>query len=122
MAKIVRFEDLEVWRKGRELTKRIYSCSKQKGFGRDFALSDQIRRACISITSNIAEGFEAQSNAEFVKFLNYARRSASEVKSQLYLALDQEYVSNREFAELFGLSSDISKMLYGFIKYLKGSR
>lgn len=117
--KILRFEDLEVWRDGRRLTQRIYQLTRGKGFSRDFSLCDQMRRAAISITSNIAEGFDAQSNLEFVRFLTYSRRSTSEVKSQLYVALDEAYVTEAEFDELYEQCSTISKMLLGFIRYLR---
>lgn len=120
--KIQRFEDLDVWREGRELTKKIYSLTKIKGFSRDFPLVDQIRRAAISVTSNIAEGFDAQSNAEFARFLSFARRSASEVKSQLYVALDEGYIDNLEFTDTYEMASRISRMIWGFIKYLKKNR
>lgn len=122
MAKVIKFEDLDVWKEGRELTRRIYKCSRNKQFSRDFSLRDQIRGAAISVTSNIAEGFDAQSNSEFVRFLNYSRRSISEVKSQLYVALDENYIERQEFAELYELASKVSKMLFGFIRYLKTSR
>lgn len=122
MAKVIKFEDLDVWKEGRELTRRIYKCSRNKQFSRDFSLRDQIRGAAISVTSNIAEGFDAQSNSEFVRFLNYSRRSTSEVKSQLYVALDENYIERQEFAELYELASKVSKMLFGFIRYLKTSR
>ena len=99
----------------------MYSFTKKKEFSRDFSLVDQLRRASISITSNIAEGFDAQSNPEFVRFLKYSRRSTSEVKDQLYVALDEAYITEKEFLEAYELASAVSKMLFGFIRYLKGS-
>lgn len=119
MGSIVKFEDLPIWKEGRELTRKVYSCSRRKPFVSDFPLVDQIRRACISITSNIAEGFDARSNAEFIRFLGYARRSISEVKNQLYVALDENYITHDEFSSLYEHSSTISKMLCGFMQYLK---
>ena len=119
MAKILRFEDIQIWQSGRELTKQIYRLSGSKKFSTDFALRDQIRRACISITSNIAEGFDARSNPEFIRFLNYSRRSVSEVKNQLYVALDEEYVTPEEFRRLYDDAANISRMILGFIRYLR---
>ena len=98
---ITRFEDIESWKAGRILVRRVYELSRKGKFRSDFGLRDQICRAVVSITSNIAEGFESQSNAEFIRFLIYSRRSASEVKSLLYVALDNEYISNREFDKIY---------------------
>lgn len=120
--KILRFEDLEVWRESRKLSKRIYTLTRGKKFSRDFPLVDQIRRAVVSLTSNIAEGFDSQSNIEFVRFLRYARRSVSEVKNQLYIALDEEYVTQEDFDEAYEMCSAISKMLFGFMRYLRKPR
>ena len=121
MAKITRFEDLEIWKEGRNLRRQMYLFTKRKEFSRDFSLLDQLRRASVSITSNIAEGFDAQSNPEFIRFLKYSRRSTSEVKDQLYVALDEAYITEKEFLETYELASKVSKMLFGFIRYLKNS-
>ena len=118
MASIKRFEDVEAWKKGRELTQRIYQITSQTKFTRDYTLRDQIRRAAISITSNIAEGFDRGGNREFVQFLAIARGSASELKSQLYTALDVGYVDQKEFAELYQLAHSVVLLIGGFIKYL----
>ena|ERR1700722_14691412 len=121
MASIKRFEDVEAWKQGRELTRRIYQITSQSKFTRDYALRDQIRRAAISITSNIAEGFDRRGNREFVQFLAIARGSASELKSQLYTALDAGYVDQKEFAELYQLAHSVVLLIGGFIKYLQQS-
>ena len=121
MASIKRFEDVEAWKQGRELTRRIYQITSQSKFTRDYALRDQIRRAAISITSNIAEGFDRGGNGEFVQFLAIARGSASELKSQLYTALDAGYVDQKEFAELYQLAHSVVLLIGGFIKYLQQS-
>jgi four helix bundle protein len=121
MASIKRFEDVEAWKKGRELTRRIYQITSKSKFTRDYALRDQIRRAAISITSNIAEGFDRGGNREFVQFLAIARGSASELKSQLYTALDAGYVDQKEFAELYQLAHSVVLLIGGFIKYLQQS-
>jgi len=89
MARIERFEDIEAWKKGRDLRKVIYKCSRTGEFARDFALRDQIRRAAQSVTSNIAEGFERGGNREFIQFLSDAKGSCGEVRDQLYTALDE---------------------------------
>ena len=121
MASIKRFEDVEAWKKGRELTQRIYQITSQTKFTRDYTLRDQIRRAAISITSNIAEGFDRGGNREFVQFLAIARGSASELKSQIYTALDVGYVDQKEFAELYQLAHSVVLLIGGFIKYLQQS-
>ena len=120
--KIRRFEDIESWKEGRVLAKQIYHCSRNGKFKSDFALRDQICRAVVSITSNIAEGFESQSNTEFIRFLIYSRRSTSEVKSQLYIALDNEYISELQFNDMYEKATLISKLLNGLISYLTKNR
>ena len=102
MATIERFEDLEAWKIAREVTKEIYRVSKNDLFIRDFGLRDQICRASVSIMSNIAEGFERDGNKEFVNFLSIAKGSSGEVRSQLYVALDQNYISENEFNFIYG--------------------
>ena len=97
MAKIERFEDIKAWQLGRELIKVIYSLAKKKDFSKDYGLKDQIQRASVSIMSNISEGFERYSKKEFVQFLNIAKGSAGELRSHLYIALDLEYITEKEF-------------------------
>ena len=117
--KIKEFEEIEAWKRARGLTEKIYKLSARKGFNRDWTLKDQIRRASISIMSNIAEGFDSGFNAEFIRFLNMSRRSASEVQNHLYVALDQNYFSDDEFKLVYGETEEIRKMIIGFIKYLR---
>lgn len=119
--KITRFEDIEGWQMGRELTRRIYAVAGQGAFARDLGLKDQIQRAAGSIMHNIAEGFDGGSNAEFIKFLRYAQRSASEVQSQLYVALDQQYVSPADFESLYAQAAAAKSKIGGFIAYLQRS-
>jgi four helix bundle protein len=119
MAKIEQFEDILAWQKGRELTREIYRASRQGEFAKDFALRDQIRRSVISITSNIAEGFERGGTKEFVQFLGYAKGSSGEVRSQLYVALDESYLTEQEWQNLHNRCLEISRLLDGFIKYLQ---
>ena len=118
MARIERFEDIESWKKGRELRRAIYQCSKRGEFARDFSLKDQIRRAAQSITSNIAEGFKRGGNREFIQFLSDAKGSCGEVRDQLYTALDEKYVTQPEFDRLYTLAEETSRLISGFMKYL----
>jgi four helix bundle protein len=121
MARIERFEDIEGWKKGRELRKAIYKHSKHGEFARDFSLKDQIRRAAQSVTSNIAEGFERGGNREFIQFLSDAKGSRGEVRDQLYTALDENYVTQAEFDRLYAMATETSRLIAGFIKYLQQS-
>jgi four helix bundle protein len=100
MATFKRFEEMHSWQSARELVKLVYEVTKHPDFNHDFALRDQIRRAAISVMSNIAEGFGAGTDADFLRFLGYARRSVSETESQLYAALDQSYISSEKFDEI----------------------
>jgi four helix bundle protein len=111
MMKISRFEDLIVWRKSRELAGAVYQVTSEGRFHRDSALRDQIRRAAVSVMSNIAEGFERYSRPEFRHFVSIARGSASEVRSQVYLAHDLRYISDETAAALLALCAEISRML-----------
>lgn len=121
MSAFQRFEDIEAWHKARELTKAIYSLSNDGQFARDFGLRDQIRRASVSIMSNIAEGFERGSNKEFIQFLYIAKGSAGEVRAQLYVALDQAYINQETFNQLNKNAAEISRMISGLIAYLNRS-
>lgn len=116
------FEEITSWQKSRLFNKRIYEITENISFKRDFDLVRQIRRASISISSNIAEGFERNTDKEFIYFLYVSKASAGEVRSQLYLALDLNYISKLEFDELYLNVSDISKLISGFIKYLENSQ
>lgn len=97
MAKINSFEEIHAWQKARELTREIYKISNDGSFGKDYGLRDQIRRASVSIVSNIAEGFERNGSKEFKQFLSISKGSAGEVRAQLYIALDLEYITKEEF-------------------------
>lgn len=115
---IRRFEDIEGWQLARELTKCVYSVAMRGAFAKDFGLRDQITRASGSVMHNIAEGFDGGSNAEFIKFLRYSQRSCSEVQSQLYVALDQAYISQDEFDSLYNQAAMTHAKVGGFIRYL----
>jgi four helix bundle protein len=121
MSKLKRFEEMDVWKLARNLTREVYTVSKNPLFFRDNGLRDQIRRAAISIASNIAEGSESQSNPSFVRFLATARGSAAEVRAQLYLAMDFDYISSSDCAALISQTESISRQITGFIHYLKKS-
>lgn len=121
MGKFESFEEIKSWQKARIYNKRLYEITDNQNFKKDFDLVRQIRRASISISSNIAEGFERNTDKEFVYFLYIAKASAGEVRSQLYLALDLKYITKLEFEELYNEVSDISKLISGFIKYLNKS-
>lgn len=110
---------MKVWQDSRVLSKRIYTITKNKDFRRDFGLRDQIQRASVSVMSNIAEGYERDSNKELIRFLNYSKGSVGEVRSLLYVALDQEYISDKQFEELKDDAVSISTQIANFIKYLK---
>ncbi len=116
------FEELEVWQKALNMSKLIYTLTESEKFGRDYSLTDQIRRASVSVFSNIAEGFERGSNIEFIQFLYIAKGSCGEVRAQLYLAKELGYIDDAGFKNLLGLCKDISSQLSGLINYLKGSR
>ena len=118
MGKFSSFEEINSWQKSRIFNKRIYQITENSKFKKDFDLVRQIRRASISISSNIAEGFERNTDKEFIYFLYVAKASAGEVRSQIYLAFDLEYIAKQEFDELLESVTEISKLLSGFIKYL----
>jgi four helix bundle protein len=122
MATFQNFEDIGAWQKSRELTREIYRVSKQGPFSKDFGLRDQIRRASTSIMSNIAEGFERSGTGEFSQFLAISKGSAGEVKSQLYVAIDQEYIDKKTFDRLCTSASEVSKMVGGLMTYLRTSK
>ena len=119
-----RFEDLVVWQKARVLTNEIYKITKKPEFSKDLGLKDQIQRASVSIMSNIAEGFERGSKEEFIQFLYISRGSCGEVRTQLYVAKDQNYITEEEFQKLQNLAVEVSRLIYYLIESVKteGSR
>ena len=114
-----RFEDLEVWQEARALTNRVYDLTECPAFAKDYGLRDQIRRATVSILSNIAEGYERDSDAEFSRFLLIAKGSAGEVRAQLYIALDRGYIDEFAFAEAKRQTESVCRRVANFIAYLK---
>lgn len=115
------FEDLEIWKDARLLTKVIYHLTKDVKFAKDYALRDQIRRAAVSIMSNIAEGFERGGNQEFIQFLYVAKASCGEVRSHLYVALDQSYIAQKDCDDVSKSFRRLSIMISNLIDYLKRS-
>ena len=123
MGKFRSFEEITSWQKARALNSKIYLATDQEKFRKDFDFIRQIRRASISVSSNIAEGFERHTDKEFIHFLYVAKASAGEVRSQLYLALDLEYIDKMTFHTLVNEIADISMLISGVIKYLnKGNQ
>jgi four helix bundle protein len=119
MGSIRRFEDLDVWRKSRELVRAVYGLSAQGKFSRDFGLQGQLRRAAVSVMSNIAEGFERGGNKEFLRFLAIAKGSCGEIRSQLYVACDQGYLTQPQFTAVCEGAMEVSRMLAGMMRHLR---
>lgn len=120
--KIERFEDMRAWQQARALANLIYDATDQGQFSRDFELRNQIRAASGSVMHNVAEGFDAGSDAEFILFLKYARRSASEVQSEIYLALDRNYVLESVFRQIYEKATEVKKTINALISYLRKSK
>jgi len=117
--KIERFEDIKAWQEARVLVKIVYDAIKSnKNFTGDYKFREQIHSAAVSAMSNIAEGFSRRSTKEFVQFLFIAKGSVAEVQSQLYVALDQSYVNEEKFNELYSKSDEVARLISGFIQYL----
>ena len=121
MATFRSVEEIDAWRKARELVKKVIAITKKSAFSKDYGLKDQIRRASISTMSNIAEGHERDGTREFIQFLSVAKGSTGEVKSHLYAALDQEYITQAEFERLSALAAETGSMIAGLMTYLKQS-
>jgi four helix bundle protein len=117
--KIERFEDIEAWQLARELTRKVYRLTKKPGFVNDYGLKRQIQDAAGSSMHNIAEGFDSETNAEFIRFLRYAKRSCTEVQSELYVALDEQYITPNEFKDVYEQAGRARAAVRGFINYLK---
>lgn len=118
MTTIVRFEDIEAWQTARELTRQVYDMTRQGEFARDFGLRDQMRRASVSIMSNIAEGFESRTQSLFIDYLGRAKASAGELRAQVYVAKDIKYLDQIEFSQLFESCDKCSRQIARFIQYL----
>ena len=118
MALIQRFEDIQAWQEARQIVKMIYQLTNKDMFSKDYGLKDQIRRASVSVMANIAEGFDCESKVEFARFLGIARRSAVEVQSLLYAALDAEYINQKEFDTHYEQARKAKALTGGFKRSL----
>lgn len=121
MVKIQRFEELQSWQKARQLVNLIYELTEHPKFAKDFRLCGQIQNAAGSVMHNIAEGFDSGTNPEFIRFLKMSRRSASEVQSELYLALDRKYITQNELTKAYDMATETKKLVNGMIGYLRKS-
>jgi four helix bundle protein len=117
--KITRFEEISAWQEARKLVNMVYKViNKSPRFRKDFRLVSQMQDAAGSFMSNISEGFARRSNREFIEFLFISKSSVAEVQSQLYVALDQEYINNEDFDKVYDQAEIVSRMDSGFIKYV----
>lgn len=121
MTKINRFEDLQSWQKARQLANYVYDLTQHPKFSKDFKLRDQIQGAAGSVMHNIAEGFDSGTNPDFIRFLKMSRRSASEVQSELYLALDRKYITDENLNTAYSLATESKRLINGMIAYLRKS-
>jgi len=115
---IERFEDIEAWKLARKLRRKVYRLTNKPRFSKDFGLRNQIQDAAGSSMHNIAEGFDSETNPEFIRFLRYAKRSCTEVQSELYVALDEKYITDDEFEDAYELAGQTRAAIRGFINYL----
>ncbi|HEY2981414.1 MAG TPA: four helix bundle protein, partial [Anaerolineales bacterium] len=122
MAKVRRFEELLCWQKARQLANLVYDLTNYPDFARDYKLCSQIQDAAGSVMHNIAEGNDAGTDPEFIRFLKIARRSCSEVQSQLYLALDRKYISDADLAKTYAIADEAKRLVNGLIAYLRKSQ
>ena len=120
--KLTRFEDLVCWQEARKLANMVFALTDLAPFKGRFRLIDQMTGAAISVMNNIVEGFDSQSNAEFIKFLGYSRRSASEVQTCLYVALDNRLSTQDQFDDIYQQAEKTRKMIDGFLRYLRTHR
>ncbi|MBI2270337.1 MAG: four helix bundle protein [Bacteroidetes bacterium] len=121
MATIKRFEDIEAWQQARVLCSEVYKITNEGPFVKDYKLRDQINGSSGSVMDNIAEGYERDGRKEFIQFLSIAKASCGEVRSQLYRAIDRNYITKERFEDLYNMSNKIGKMISGLMTYLKGS-
>lgn len=119
MAKIERFEQIEAWQTARELTKQIYRLSNTGEFARDHGLRDQMRRAAVSVMSNIAEGFESRTKGMFIEFLGRAKASCGELRAQTYVTQDVGYLDQLQSTQLMALAEKCSRQISNFMWYLQ---
>lgn len=118
MPTIERFEDVQAWKKGRELAAAVYRLTASERIAKDFELRDQLRRAALSVVSNVAEGFERRGDREFRRFLSIAKGSAGEIRAQLYVAFDAGLVAESDFHRVLTLATETSRVIGGLMRYL----
>jgi len=121
ISKIESFEDIKAWQKAKILSLKIYEITDSGALAKDFGLRDQLRRASVSIMSNIAEGFERGGNKEFVQFLSQSKASAAEIQSEVHVGRGVGYIDEETFRELYDTADEVRSLIGGFIRYLKGS-
>jgi four helix bundle protein len=119
MPTITRFEEIEAWKTARELTRMVYRYADQGRIAKDFGLRNQIQRASVSVMSNIAEGFESRTQAQFLEYSGRAQASAGEVRCQLYVALDLGYLTREQIEQVFDLADKSSRQIARFMSYLE---
>lgn len=119
MASFKKFEDILAWQKARQSTKLVYEITAEGQFAKDFGLRDQIRRSCVSIMANIAEGYGRRSDKEFSNFLNIAHGSIAETQSHLYIAVDLSYLTQNEFQKIYVLLDEVSRMIMSLTQHLR---
>lgn len=122
MATIRRFEEIEAWKTSRDLANQIYNLTGGNLFAKDYGLKDQIQRAAVSTMSNIAEGFESRTQPLFINYLGLAKASAGELRAQLYLALDLNYITKDQFSRARELADKVSRQIFRFMQYLEQTK
>ena len=115
------FQELEAWKLGRKLAKEIYRETSTGNFSKDFGLKDQVRRAAVSVVSNIAEGFERNGDKQFIQYLYMAKGSIGELRTQLCIASDLSYLTEESFGKLWNMATRTGEIISGLIRYLKKS-
>ncbi|MCC6289432.1 MAG: four helix bundle protein [Chitinophagaceae bacterium] len=121
MPTILKFEELEIWKQSRELSLRIFLLTQRDIFSKEYKFKEQIKSSAGSVMDNIAEGFDRSSRLEFINFLGIAKGSCGEVRSQLYRAVDQQYISEKEFNEIISQYEQLSTKIAAFMIYLNKS-
>ncbi len=120
--KVHKFEELEIWKLSTEIAVIIYKMTKKAPFIKDYGLTDQLRRASVSVASNITEGFERNNNNEFIYFLRIAKGSCGELRTQLYISKEIGYITEQEFLAISDQLVKLSSMIGKFARYLQAKK
>lgn len=120
MGSVERFEDLEIWQLARELVTHVYELTRKQEFSKDYGLKDQIRRSSVSVMNNTSEGFESRTTKRFIDYLGRAKGSCGETRSVSYVALDCDYITEKEFQKLYDQCIKISRKIRKLMVYLEG--